>query len=123
MAGYTRRQLIDAWETMDWLKSLVKPESGTIQGDKNRLLHAIQDLAEALPERPKQTMKELGWDYKYVFAEADTFDGDGGKVVMLYEKRNFYGTEIGTNAGIFDPEDLTPTGRRYKLVLDEASDE
>ena len=117
MSTPNRQQVVDAWETMDWLKSLIKPESGTIQGDKNRLLHAIQDLADALPERPKQNMKELGWDNEYILAESDTFDGDVEKVVMLYVG-NFYGTEIGTNAGIFDPKNLTPTGRRCKLVLD-----
>lgn len=62
MSNPDRQQIIDAWETMDWLKSLINPDTDTIQGDKDRLLHAIQDLAEALPERPKQTMDELEWD-------------------------------------------------------------
>lgn len=119
-----RQQILDAWETIDWLKSLINPDSDTIQGDTNRMVHAIQDLAEALPERPVQTMAELGWDGQYFLAEAEILGGYGDEVVMLYGRNpGDTVTAIVTNVGVFDPCQLAPTGRRCKLVLDDGHPE
>lgn len=121
MSTPDRQQILDAWETMDWLKSLIKPESGTIQGDKDRLLHAIQDLADALPPKPRPTMAEVEWDNdKHRFAEAE--NPDHGEVIMLNvsqisgKVRIFFNQYGEFYLGYASPENLTPTGRRYTLT-------
>ena len=119
MTNHTRRQLIEAWESMDWLKSLINPDAGTIQGDKDRLLHAIQDLAEALPPQPRPTMAETEWDDDlHYLAEAES--GIGVKVIMLSEHEDSIMCIQPPNAGGisigFLRSDLTPTGRRYTLT-------
>ena len=120
MSTPDRQEILDAWETMDWLKSLIKPESGTIQGDKDRLLHAIQDLAEALPPQPRPTMAEVEWDDdKHYLAEAE--HSEYGKVVMVGLDENglveFFLSRFHANRCHKVPrEDLTPTGKRYTLT-------
>lgn len=104
MTGHTRDQLIDAWDAIDRMDAY----------DSD--LEAIKSV---LPERPKQTMAEFGWDQDKNFLwEAEH---GGTKVAMLGYQLDGY--TILTDKGHIDPRHLTPTGRRYKLVLDDGHPE
>lgn len=111
-----RQQLIDAWDALDRM-SAGDYSLGAYYSD-------LETIKAILPARPVQTMDEIGWDDQYFLAEADISSGYDEQVVML-DGRNTHGsgTEIVTNAGICDPEELTPTGRKYKLVLDAGHSE
>lgn len=81
--------------------------------------HDVKDYREmilkALPPRPQPTMAEVEWDDdKHYLAEAATVGGD--KVIMLWESTMGRISVIdGGIVGTLRAEDLTPTGKRYRL--------
>lgn len=107
MTEYTRGQLIDAWDAIDRMDA-GNYSTGSYYSD----LAAIKAI---LPERPVQNMEELGWDQERdLLMEADYF---GTKVVMFGCSLDEH--VIITDRNYIASRHLTPTGRRYKFVLDD----
>lgn len=104
MTNHTRRQLIEAWDAIDRIDAY------------NNDLEAIKAV---LPERPKKTMEEIGWDQDKNFL----WEAEYGRTKVAMLGFAYENCTILTDEGHIAPRHLTPTGRRYKLVLDEAPDE
>lgn len=106
MTGHTRDQLIDAWDAID------RMDAGHYSLDAyDSDLEAIKSV---LPERPKQTMDEIGWDQDKNFL----WEAEHGRTKVAMLGYSLEDHAILTNKGHISPRHLTPTGRRYKLVLD-----
>lgn len=111
MTGYTRDQLIDAWDAID------RMEAGHTSLDAyDSDLEAIKSV---LPERPKVTMDEIGWNQDKHFL----WEADYGRTHVAMLGYSYDDYTILTNQGHISPRHLTPTGRKYKLVIDDGHPE
>ena len=107
MSNPTRQEIIEAHEA---LEALSKRSLGT--------RYVEMAILKALPPRPQPTMAEIEWDDdKHYLAEAE--HADGYTVIMLGAEsgvvQSFHYEEV-DRARYLDPEDLTPTGKRYTLT-------
>ena len=112
MRSPDRQQILDAWESLDEIRGYIDFHA---DGPREGLLHAILDVEAALPERPKKTMDEIGWDQDKNFL----WEAEHGRTKVAMLGYSLEDHAILTNKGHISPRHLTPTGRRYKLVLDD----
>lgn len=113
MSNPTRREIIDAYEALDTLCERASEIAPT---------YAIRShILAALPPIPRPTMAEVEWDNdKHYLAEAERVNGV--KVAMLKPMRLYPQIKcLAFDGGDFcieypDPDDLTPTGKRYTLT-------
>lgn len=84
--------------------------------------HDVKDYREmilkALPPKPQPTMAEVEWDGdKHYMAEAEVGEN---KLIMLQPdligRIRCFDPESGKVMPAIEPEDVTPTGRRYTLT-------
>ncbi|MDK8896906.1 hypothetical protein QP999_02980 [Corynebacterium sp. MSK004] len=109
MTSPTRQQIINAHEA---LNSLLKLASGTSTASA---IFNWETVRAAFPPKPQPTMSDVEWDDElHYLAEAEL--AGWGKVTMLWA------STIGNISVIGDglikdvrAEDLTPTGKRYRL--------
>lgn len=118
MTNPTRKQIIDAYEALGELRGLA--ESSPPRRDRHAEALERRILA-VLPPKPRPTMAEVEWDDDlHYLAEAERMDGV--KVAMLKPIRLHPQIKcLAFDDGGFyidypDPEELTPTGRRYTLT-------
>ena len=115
MPNPTRQEIIDAYETLDMLLGFSEDRNPDLVPERRRIIE------KALPPRPRPTMADVEWDNdKHYLAEAERMDGV--KVAMLKPIRLHPQIKcLAFDDGGFyidypDPEELTPTGRRYTLT-------
>ncbi|OFN17757.1 hypothetical protein HMPREF2604_07395 [Corynebacterium sp. HMSC055A01] len=120
MTNPTRQEIIDAYDALEILYDLVEVLSFTDSETHLARKHCATVLA-ALPPKPRPTMVEIEWDDdKHYMAEAEHVHDY--TVIMLKPMRSEPRIKcLAFHDGDFcivysDPEDLTPTGKRYTLT-------
>lgn len=110
MTQSTRQEILDAHEELEKL-------CNRLPGTRR----AKMTILAVLPPKPQPTMAEVEWDDdKHYLAEAERVDGV--KVAMLKPMRLYPQIKcLAFDGGDFcikypDPDDLTPTGKRYTLT-------
>ena len=117
MTTPTRQEIIDAHDALEILYDLVEVLSFTDSETCLARKHCASVLA-ALPPRPRPTMADVEWDDdKHYLAEAEVGEI---KLVMLQPDLvgwiRCFDPESGKVMPAIEPEDVTPTGRRYTLT-------
>ena len=114
MSNPTRQEIIEAHDALNRIYQ-------HLLYDKNADLRALNTAIEAihriLPPKPQPTMADVEWDDdKHYLAEAEVGEI---KLVMLQPDLvgwiRCFDPESGKVMPAIEPEDVTPTGRRYTL--------
>ena len=119
MSNPTRQEIIEAQLARQWAEQVQQTDAEyerkgrRYSGDPMRAAAAY-----ILSHTPAPTMAEVEWDdEKHYLAEAE--HADGYTVIMLGAEsgvvQSFHYEEV-DRARYSDPEDLTPTGKRYTLT-------
>ncbi|KKO80644.1 hypothetical protein WU87_03300 [Corynebacterium minutissimum] len=115
MSNPTRQEIIDAYESLDFLcVSLFNNPDTRLE----KLAAAQTAIEKVLPPKPQPTMAEVEWDGdKHYMAEAEVGEN---KLIMLQPdligRIRCFDPESGKVMLAIEPEDVTPTGRRYTLT-------
>lgn len=120
MPNPTRAQILNAHEALEELKN-VALSAADFCGDTEKYLAWKSEIIAALPPKPQPTMADVEWDDdKHLLAEAE--HPKFGTVTMLYRDTPhedihiFFREKNGFKSWRAQPENLTPTGRRYTLT-------
>lgn len=122
MTTPTRQEIIDAHEALLELSGLAEELAVTeVEARQAWKYHAY--ILAALPPKPQPTMADVEWDNdKHYMAEAEVGEI---KLIMLQPdligRIRCFDPESGKVMPAIEPEDVTPTGRRYMLT--EAHDD
>lgn len=118
MSNPTRDDILAAHDAL--IQMSVRLKAG-MKSSEHSVQCLREDILKALPPRPKPTMADVEWDDRdHFLAEAE--HPEYGKVIML--DMSFITGEVSTlfkkDGVIYSPyvlpENLTPTGKKYKLV-------
>ena len=115
MSNPTRQEIIDAYESLDFLcVSLFNNPDTRLE----KLAAAQTAIEKALPPKPRPTMAEVEWDdEKHYLAEAEV-----GEIKLVMLEPDLIGwirgfnPETGRIMPVVEPRDVTPTGKRYTLT-------
>lgn len=112
MSNPTRQEIIDAYKALEELYDWALEWAGTRAHGR---YGAIRDV---LPPKPQPTMADVEWDDdKHYMAEAEVGEN---KLIMLQPdligRIRCFDPESGKVMPAIEPEDVTPTGRRYTLT-------
>lgn len=113
MSNPTRQEIIDAYESLDFLcVSLFNNPDTRLE----KLAAAQTAIEKVLPPKPQPTMADVEWDDdKHYLAEAE--QENGGNVIMLWKSKMGYTSVIGDGyVASVESKYLTPTGKRYMLT-------
>lgn len=111
MTTPTRQEIIDAYESLDFLCVCLFNNPDT---RLDKLAAAQTAIEKVLPPKPQPTMAEVEWDDdKHFLAGATT--PIGREAVMLWHDDEATGNII-TTTGEWRRDQLTPTGKRYMLT-------
>lgn len=124
MTHPTRQEIIDAHDALDGL--VYTARNAAEDEVEERFIAARKALIlKALPPKPAPTMAEFEWDDdQHYLAEAKHVDPHYGLVTLIQEtwERGIRNIRCMVNRGgetfifLTLPENLTPTGRCYKLA-------
>lgn len=117
MANPTRKEIIDAHEALLELSDLAEELAVTeVEARQAWKYHA--SILKVLPPKPRPTMADVEWDdHKHYMAEAEV-----GEIKLIMLRPDLVGwircfdPESSKVMPAIEPEDVTPTGRRYTLT-------
>ena len=117
MTNPTRQEIIRAHEALERLERAAWKGS---ENEYEEMYHseAKDIILKVLPPKPRPTMAEIDWDdEKHYMAEAEV-----GEIKLIMLRPDITGwircfdPESGKVMPSIEPEDVTPTGRRYALT-------